>query len=292
MNCYAPITPSISTGTLGYWLNHPEVWDGLCDNDIVYINMTLKDGKPGILIGDWNNNSICDSGENCSDLTLDKALEYLKPDKGNKTRTLARSLVAAWLNVLAGNEYDCVIDTIDDAVALLDTYPIGSYLKGKAANNFWETGGDLHTTLDQYNNGILCAPHRDSSDLSLTKDASESDPYPGGSLQYIINISNSGPADATDVVVTDTLDDNLTFNVSLTSGSPWSCNNESQLVTYTLSGEIPIGGIATLNIGVDVNSSVADGTVIWNWAEVASQEPEYYGRELNNIGGTSITVQT
>ena len=289
------IPPQPGTGTPGYWLNHPEVWDGLGDDDIVYINMSLISGQPGILIGDWNNNSVCDGGEESLPLTLDDALEYLKPDKGDKTRTLARSLVAAWLNVLAGNEDDCVHDTIDDAVSLLNTpgYEIGSKLKGKDAKAFWETDGgkDLHTILDEYNNGMRCAPHRDSSDLMLVKTASESNPLAGGSLQYTITISNSGPANATDVTVTDTLDENLTFNASLTFGSSWACINDSQLVTCILSGEIPVGDTAeTLNIGVDVNSSIVPGTVIWNWAEVASQEPEYYGRELNNNGSVSITV--
>ena len=286
------IPPQPGTGTPGYWLNHPEVWDGLGDDDIVYINMSLIGGQPGILIGDWNNNSVCDGDEECLPLTLDDALEYLKPDKGDKRRTLARSLVAAWLNVLAGNEDDCIHGTVNDSVVLLETYPTGP-LKGKDAKAFWETDGgkDLHTTLDKYNNGMLCAPHRDSSDLMLVKAAPVNDPAAGDSLQYIITISNSGPANATDVTVTDTLDDNLTFNATLTSGYPWTCSNVSQLVTCTLGGEIPVGDTAaTLNIGVDVNSSVAPGTVIWNWAEVASQEPEYYGRELNNNDSVSITI--
>jgi hypothetical protein len=25
----------------------------------------------------------------------------------------------------------------------------------------WSQGGPLHTKLDDYNNGLLCAPHRD-----------------------------------------------------------------------------------------------------------------------------------
>ena len=288
------LLPSLGTGTPGYWINHPEVWDGFGDDDIVYINMSLIGGQPGILIGDWNNNSVCDGDEECLPLTLDDALEYLKPDKGDKTRTLARSLVAAWLNVLAGNEDDCIHGTVNDSVVLFETYTIGSKLKGKDAKEFWETDGgkDLHTTLDQYNNGMLCAPHRDSSDLMLVKTASETNPLAGESLQYIITISNSGPANATDVTITDTLDDNLTFNATLTSDNPWTCSNAGQLVTCTLSGEIPVGNTATLNIGVDVNSSVAFGTVIWNWAEVASQEPEYYERELNNNDSVSITVGT
>ena len=238
-------------------------------------------------------NGICNEGVDCINLSHEEALDYLSPDKRDKTLTLGRALIAAWLNVLAGNQYDCVQENISKSVELLNgsTYSIGAGLSKQDEKVFWKLAESHATTLDDYNNGMLCAPHRDSSDLMLVKTASKTNPLAGESLQYIITISNSGPANATDVTVTDTLDDNLTFNATLTSSSPWTCSNVSQLVKCTLSGEIPVGDTAeTLNIGVDVNSSIVPGTVIWNWAEVASQEPEYYGRELNNNGSVSITV--
>ena len=36
---------------------------------------------------------------------------------------------------------------------------MGSNVSG--SSTAWQTGGPLHTTLDNYNNGQLCAPHRD-----------------------------------------------------------------------------------------------------------------------------------
>jgi hypothetical protein len=38
-------------------------------------------------------------------------------------------------------------------------YPAGSNVSGGSAA--WTVGAPLHQTLDDYNNGRLCAPHRD-----------------------------------------------------------------------------------------------------------------------------------
>jgi len=60
--------------------------------------------------------------------------------------------------VALGNEASCIEATIAAAHAWLVSHPVGSNVKGKA----WTTsgGGALHGTLDDYNNGRLCAPHR------------------------------------------------------------------------------------------------------------------------------------
>jgi hypothetical protein len=70
-----------------------------------------------------------------------------------------QQLVPAILNVLVGNDGSCITDTIAAADAWLVTYPLGSGVRGK----LWTTSGGaaLHATLDDYNNGLLCAPPRD-----------------------------------------------------------------------------------------------------------------------------------
>jgi hypothetical protein len=71
-----------------------------------------------------------------------------------------RSLVAATLNVLSGNDSSCVVSTIASANSWLQTYgPVGSRVK--ASSLAWRLGEPLHRTLDNYNNGMLCAPSRD-----------------------------------------------------------------------------------------------------------------------------------
>ena len=67
-------------------------------------------------------------------------------------------LVAAMLSVQIGNDSSCISPTIAAANAWLVTYPLGSNVAGSSAA--WSVGGPLEQTLDAYNNGQLCAPHR------------------------------------------------------------------------------------------------------------------------------------
>ena len=77
------------------------------------------------------------------------------PVRGDKTVSLAKQLVAARLNVCAGNDSSCIASTIGDAELWLQTYPVFTGQKS------W-LGADVYQELlDDYNNGKLCAPHRD-----------------------------------------------------------------------------------------------------------------------------------
>ena len=79
--------------------------------------------------------------------------------KTDKTYNMFEQLVAAKLNVLAGNEASCINATIAAADSWMATYgPVGSNVKASSAA--WAIGGPLATTLDRYNNGRLCAPSR------------------------------------------------------------------------------------------------------------------------------------
>jgi hypothetical protein len=123
-----PVTNAPGTGTIGYWKNHPSEWPAGC-------NVAL----PG--------------SENDPDVFAMNVLNA--PVKGDKTVSLAKQLVAAKLNVCAGNDSSCVAQTIIDAMTWLDTYgPVFSQQKN------WNGGDIYHEILDDYNNGKLCAPHR------------------------------------------------------------------------------------------------------------------------------------
>ncbi|MCO6452393.1 MAG: DUF11 domain-containing protein, partial [Caldilineales bacterium] len=79
------------------------------------------------------------------------------------------------------------------------------------------------------------------ADVSITKSASPNPAVPGGSLSYEIVVSNAGPSDAQNVVVTDTLPTELT-GVSF-SASQGSCGGNSCNL-----GVIPAGGSATISV--------------------------------------------
>lgn len=127
---YRAATPPPGTGTIGYWKNHPEAWP-----------------VERILVGGVT-------------YTKSEAIALMGASgKGDKSYDLFKQLVATKLNLIIGNSAACISATVASADSWQATYPPGSGVKGSGA--VWQTGGPLHTKLDDYNNGELCAPHRD-----------------------------------------------------------------------------------------------------------------------------------
>jgi hypothetical protein len=119
----------IGTGTPGYWANHPEAWPA----------------------------SIVVGGKTYTSAT---AIPLIKaPDSKDKTLTLFASLISAKLNLANGTNGACISDTVTDADKWLMTYPVGTGVR--ASSYAWKGGEPFHRMLDNYNNGMLCAPHRD-----------------------------------------------------------------------------------------------------------------------------------
>jgi SdrD B-like domain len=124
-----PSTPP-GTGTPGYWKNHPEAWP-----------------VETITVGGVS-------------YTKAEAISWLERVGKDRTITMFSSLVPAKLNVLIGNDGSCVASTIAAADEWMATYgPVGSNVH--AASLAWKLGEPLHRQMDNYNNGMLCAPHRD-----------------------------------------------------------------------------------------------------------------------------------
>lgn len=118
-------------GTPGFWKKHPDAWPV----DAITIGGAMYTKAQAIAIMD-------------------------SPGKGDKTHEMFNQLVAAKLNVLIGNPSGCVDDTIDAADDWLTAHPIWSGVKGNHAA--WQDDGEaLKDILDDYNNGLLCAPSRD-----------------------------------------------------------------------------------------------------------------------------------
>jgi hypothetical protein len=117
------------TGTPGYWMNHPEAWP---------VETIVIGGRV---------------------YTRDQAIVRMKsPVRKDKRGTMFPALVCAKLNLLIGNDSSCIASTISAADAWYAAYG-GSVVLGSSAA--WRAGEPLYKTLDAYNNGLLCAPHRD-----------------------------------------------------------------------------------------------------------------------------------
>jgi SdrD B-like domain len=118
------------TGTPGYWKNHPEAWP-----------------VQTITVGTVT-------------YTKQQAIALLDQVGKDKSLTMFSSLVPAMLNVTIGNDSSCVGSTITQAQEWMTKYgPAGSGVH--AASYAWKVGEPLHRLMDNYNNGMLCAPHRD-----------------------------------------------------------------------------------------------------------------------------------
>jgi hypothetical protein len=126
-----PDHPSPGTGTPGYWMNHPEAWP-----------------VEWIVIGGVT-------------YTKDQAIAIMKtPTSTDMTYQMFQHLVAAELNVLIGNASGCIASTITAAQDWMTVHPLGSGVKAKGSA-WGDIGEPLKDRLDDYNNGLLCAAHRD-----------------------------------------------------------------------------------------------------------------------------------
>jgi hypothetical protein len=122
----------VGTGTPGYWKNHPEAWpaDGVTVGGILYKGPTIQN-----------------------------AIKLMGKVGGDKSLTMFASLISAKLNTILQNNPVCISATIDLADQWMVAHPAGSGVKASSAA--WLEGEPWHTKMDDYNNGKLCAPHRD-----------------------------------------------------------------------------------------------------------------------------------
>jgi hypothetical protein len=110
----------------GFWKNHPEAWPVL-EIEIGGVTYSVEEA---ILI-------------------------MQLPSKGDKSLNMFEQLVAAKLNISAGNESSCIGDMIiaTDLWMVMNPSPVA------AKSAAWrKSGNHLLSELDAYNNGFLCAP--------------------------------------------------------------------------------------------------------------------------------------
>jgi hypothetical protein len=129
-------TPAGCVFGFGYWKNHPEAWPV---TELQLGNVTY---------------------------TQDQLLSIMhEPVRGNGLVSLAHHLITAKLNVANGADPSCIQQTIADADALIGDLvvpPIGDgNLRPGDVNA-------LKNTLEDYNEGDLCAPSCDNSSPSPT----------------------------------------------------------------------------------------------------------------------------
>ncbi|SDE61004.1 isopeptide-forming domain-containing fimbrial protein [Auraticoccus monumenti] len=112
---------------------------------------------------------------------------------------------------------------------------------------------------------------RTSADVSLVKGAVLSEPTAGEPQRYQLTVTNNGPSDATEVVVTDQLPEGTTLD---TAGGAGECSADGRTVTCEL-GTMTPGEILTVILDVDLAPDLA-GRTLTNSATVstATSDPD------------------
>jgi uncharacterized repeat protein (TIGR01451 family) len=167
---------------------------------------------------------------------------------------------------------DCSIATL--AAGATTTFQLVANLPSNAAGTKENTASVHTTTTDPATGNDLSAVTSTvvfSSNLGVTKE--HTGPATAGeTIDYDLEVTNSGPSDAPNVTLTDVLPSNLTFNsISQDSGPVFSCTTPDPgangTVTCTIAS-LPAGSSATFSLVLIVAPS-AQGTVE-NTATVSS----------------------
>jgi uncharacterized repeat protein (TIGR01451 family) len=181
-----------------------------------------------------------------------------------------------WTCGVAGQAITC---TRSDALAAGASYPAitvvvnvlqtaGSSLTNTAAVS---GGGQTNTSNDSASDPTTVVS---SSDLSLSKTVNNPNPIQGQNVTFTITLTNSGPSNATNVVVADALPAGLAFVSATPSAGTYTSGTGAWSVASLASG-----ASATLQLVARVNST---GTIT-NTAEVnASDQPDPDSTPGNN----------
>jgi uncharacterized repeat protein (TIGR01451 family) len=141
-------------------------------------------------------------------------------------------------------------------------------------------------------NDSTCTPLANAN-LALTKSAGSATICAGSNITYTINFSNSGPDAAGNLTVGDATPANTTFvSAAVTTGAGWGVAAPAPGGTGAITFSKPSvtnGETAVFQIVVNVDSGVANNTVISNAATAASTTID--GNLADNTSSASVTVK-
>ena len=125
--------------------------------------------------------------------------------------------------------------------------------------------GTRNNTATTYNISALFTPNAPSSgiDLSITKTGSVDSLLIFDTFFYTINVSNVGDTNVSNVTVTDNLPPNMTVDLDAThaalASDGWLCSEETITTTCTLTGDLIVGSLSSIEL--HVKAPPTDGTI-------------------------------
>jgi uncharacterized repeat protein (TIGR01451 family) len=128
-----------------------------------------------------------------------------------------------------------------------------------------------------------------SADLSLTTQTPSAQIVAGDSFTYTVQLINSGPDDAADVIFSDVAPAGVTFTSCISTLG--TCTVSGGAASLNL-GTVPNGESVTITIQATLSTTATDGTTLTNTPSVSSSthDPDT-SNNTGSAGSVSITVQ-
>jgi len=152
---------------------------------------------------------------------------------------------AGWACMISGSVIVCTIDELAEGAHEIQITGTAPDEPGSLRNLcVAEADGAVFSTAQCDSTVVVDPP----TEITVAKRAAQAIVPVGGAIEWIITVTNSGQAPASDVVVTDTMPDGVT-DITV-SGAGWSCAVAGQVVTCSRpslevgTSEIRVGGTA------------------------------------------------
>ena len=140
------------------------------------------------------------------------------------------------------------------------------------------------TDPNQTNNSTTQTTQVQFAELSISKSSASTRVAAGSQIVYLITVRNNQGLTANNVTLTDNLPGQVTF-VSCSSTGVCGGSGNNRTVTFS---SVAVGQTVAAVIVAQVNSPMAEGTVITNSASVSSALPD--NNAANNSSATNATV--
>jgi uncharacterized repeat protein (TIGR01451 family) len=124
------------------------------------------------------------------------------------------------------------------------------------------------------------------ADLVVTKQASAGTVLAGDSFSYTIQLTNTGPYDAKNIVLSDHQPHGVTFTACTSTAG--ACAVSGGVATVGVSSLVNGSGV-TMTVQATLNFDVADGTIVTNMSSATSST--FDPNPGNNAGSANIVAQ-
>lgn len=145
-------------------------------------------------------------------------------------------------------------------------------------------GKNLYTKGESTGAGIVVLDI--STDLSVVKTDSTDPVAPGGNFTYTLAVTNNGPADALNVVVTDTLPAGVNYVSGSVNAPGATCSENGGTVTCNMGN---IANTGSVNATIEVTAPSAEGTIT-NTASVKGDQADTETANSTDSEDTSIAA--